>query len=53
MSVATGFAGVVLLFVLLALRVPVALALIAAVLSGVAVSDRLGYDELAERYGTG
>lgn len=36
MSVATGFAGVFLLFVLLALRVPVALALIAVPVAGIA-----------------
>lgn len=36
MSVATGFAGVILLFILLALRVPVALALIAVPVAGIA-----------------
>lgn len=36
MSVATGFAGIVLLFILLALRVPVALALIAVPVTGIA-----------------
>ncbi|ADZ71288.1 TRAP transporter large permease [Polymorphum gilvum] len=36
MSIATGIAGVILLFVLLALRVPVALALIAVPVAGIA-----------------